>query len=136
MRLQLRLEHRRRPADDVRHQPWRAAVGRRVTDQQPQPRRGAARPVLVLAQRVDAGLQPRRPLCLRNLLTGSDAESKALQTGLDETCRNGKLGGKPLIFLHGRNEALLSVNHPSRPYTALSKLADGAASQLSYIEGG
>ena len=30
--------------------------------------------------------------------------------------------------------ALLPVNHTSRPYTALSKVADGAKSQLSYIE--
>jgi hydroxybutyrate-dimer hydrolase len=73
-------------------------------------------------------------LCLRNLLTGTDAAAKALQTGLDETRRNGKLGGKPTIIVHGRNDALLPVNHTSRPYTALSKLADGAASKLSYIE--
>ena len=73
-------------------------------------------------------------LCLRNLLTGSDAAAKALQAGLDETRRNGKLGGRPTLIVHGRNDALLPVNHTSRPYTALSKLADGAASKLSYIE--
>ena len=73
-------------------------------------------------------------LCLRNLLTGSDAAAKALQAGLDETRRSGKLGGKPTLIVHGRNDALLPVNHTSRPYTALSKLADGAASKLSYIE--
>ena len=73
-------------------------------------------------------------VCLRNLLTGSDAAAKALQAGLDETRRSGKLGGKPTLIVHGRNDALLPVNHTSRPYTALSKLADGAASKLSYIE--
>ena len=73
-------------------------------------------------------------LCLRNLLTGSDAAAKALQAGVDETRRSGKLGGKPTLIVHGRNDALLPVNHTSRPYTALSKLADGAASKLSYIE--
>ena len=73
-------------------------------------------------------------LCLRKLLTGSDAAAKALQAGLDETRRNGKLGGRPTLIVHGRNDALLPVNHTSRPYTALSKLADGAASKLSYIE--
>ena len=73
-------------------------------------------------------------LCLRNLLTGSDATARALQAGLDETRRNGKLGGRPAVIVHGRNDALLPVNHTSRPYTALSKLADGASSQLSYIE--
>ncbi len=73
-------------------------------------------------------------ICLRNLLTGADSAAKALQAGLDETRRNGKLGGRPSIIVHGRNDALLPVNHTSRPYTALSKLADGAASKLSYIE--
>lgn len=73
-------------------------------------------------------------VCLRNLLTGTDAMAKALQTGLDETRRSGKLGGRPAVIVHGRNDALLPVNHTSRPYTAVSKLADGAASQLSYIE--
>ena len=73
-------------------------------------------------------------LCLRNLLTGTDSAAKALQTGLDETRRNGKLGGRPTVIVHGRNDALLPVNHTSRPYTALSKVTDGAKSQLSYIE--
>ena len=73
-------------------------------------------------------------LCLRNLLTGTDAAARALQTGLDETRRSGRLGGKPAVIVHGRNDALLPVNHTSRPYTALSLLADGTASKLSYIE--
>lgn len=73
-------------------------------------------------------------LCLRNLLTGTDAAARALQTGLDETRRNGRLGGKPALIVHGRDDALLPVNHTSRPYTALSMVADGAASKLRYIE--
>jgi len=73
-------------------------------------------------------------LCLRNLLTGTDAPARALQTGLDETRRNGNLGGRPAIIVHGRNDALLPVNHTSRPYTALNKRVEGSASKLSYIE--
>ena len=73
-------------------------------------------------------------LCLRNLLSGTGVAAKALQTGIDETRRNGKLGGRPTIIVHGRNDALLPVNHTSRPYTALSRVADGAASKLTYIE--
>ncbi len=73
-------------------------------------------------------------LCLRNLVTGTDAPARALQAGVDATRRNGKLGGKPTLIVHGRDDALLPVNHTSRPYTALSMLADGAASKLSYIE--
>jgi len=73
-------------------------------------------------------------LCLRNLLTGTDLQAKALQNGLDETRRTGNLGGKPALIVHGRSDALLPVSHTSRPYTALNKKVEGAASKLSYIE--
>ncbi|OYU99191.1 MAG: D-(-)-3-hydroxybutyrate oligomer hydrolase, partial [Burkholderiales bacterium PBB5] len=73
-------------------------------------------------------------LCLRNLISGTSTAAKALQAGVDETRRNGKLGGKPTVIVHGRSDALLPVNHTSRPYTALSKVVEGSASQLSYIE--
>ncbi len=72
--------------------------------------------------------------CLRDLLTGTDAAARALQTGVDETRRNGNLRGRPAVIVHGRNDALLPVNHTSRPYTALNKTVEGAASQLSYME--
>jgi hydroxybutyrate-dimer hydrolase len=71
-------------------------------------------------------------LCLRALLTGSDAPSQALQKGLDETRVTGHLNGKPVVIVHGRADALLPVNHTSRPYAALATAAgDG---KLSYIE--
>ena len=73
-------------------------------------------------------------LCLRNLVTGSDAAANKLQAGLDETRRNGNLRGKPAIIVHGRADALLPVNHTSRPYVALNKKVEGAGSRLSYIE--
>ena len=73
-------------------------------------------------------------LCLRNLLNGSDTAARALQAGIDETRRSGRLGGKPTIIVHGREDALLPVNHTSRPYTALSRSVEGAASRLSYVE--
>jgi hydroxybutyrate-dimer hydrolase len=72
--------------------------------------------------------------CLRNLVTGSDAAALRLQTGLDETRRNGNLRGKPAIIVHGRSDALLPVNHTSRPYAALNRKVEGSASRLSYIE--
>ncbi len=72
--------------------------------------------------------------CLRNLLTGTDAPARALQRGVDQTRRNGDLNGKPAIIVHGRSDALLPVNHTSRPYTALNKRVEGRRSQLSYIE--
>ena len=73
-------------------------------------------------------------LCLRNLVTGSDAAAKKLQAGLDETRRNGNLRGKPTVIVHGRADALLPVSHTSRPYAALNKKVEGAASKLSYVE--
>ena len=60
--------------------------------------------------------------------------AQALQAGLDETRRNGNLRGKPAVIVHGRNDALLPVNHTSRPYYALNKTVEGGASRLSYLE--
>ena len=73
-------------------------------------------------------------LCLRDLVTGSDAAAQRLQTGMKETQRSGNLQGKPAIIVHGRDDALLPVNHTSRPYYALNKKVEGAASKLSYLE--
>ncbi len=73
-------------------------------------------------------------LCLRNLLTGTGAQALALQTGLNETRLTGNLRGKPALIVHGRSDALLPPNHTSRPYTALNRQVEGAASKLSYVE--
>ncbi len=73
-------------------------------------------------------------LCLRALLTGPDTAAVALRTGLDETRRTGHLNGKPVMIVHGRSDALLPVNHTSRPYAALTHGIEGSASQLSYVE--
>ena len=72
--------------------------------------------------------------CLRNLLTGADATSQALQTGISQTLRTGNLQGKPALIVQGRNDALLPVNHGSRPYLGLNALVEGGSSKLSYIE--
>ena len=73
-------------------------------------------------------------LCLRNLVAGADAAALKMQTGVNETRRNGNLRGRPAIIVHGRADALLPVSHTSRPYFALNKVAEGDASRLSYIE--
>ncbi|WP_137923991.1 3-hydroxybutyrate oligomer hydrolase family protein [Cupriavidus sp. 2SB] len=78
--------------------------------------------------RADANLDGA--LCLRNALTGN----AAVQAGIAETYRNGNLRGKPTVIVHGRNDALLPVNHTSRPYLGLNKSVEGSASKLSYIE--
>ena len=72
-------------------------------------------------------------ICLRNLVTGSDANALRLQTGVNETRRSGNLRALPAIIVHGRDDALLPVNHTSRPYAALNKRVD-TGSKLSYIE--
>jgi len=72
--------------------------------------------------------------CLHGLVSGSDATARALQAGVDETRRNGNLQRKPTIIVHGRADALIPVNHSSRPYTALNKAVEGKHSRLSYIE--
>ena len=48
--------------------------------------------------------------------------------------RSGKLQGKPTIIVHGRNDALVPVNHASRPYVAQSLIAQGSNAKLSYME--
>ncbi|MBY4898043.1 D-(-)-3-hydroxybutyrate oligomer hydrolase [Cupriavidus sp. AU9028] len=72
--------------------------------------------------------------CLRGLLTGQGAEAAALQAGQRDTLRTGNLRGKPTLIVHGRDDALLPVNHTSRPYLALNRQREGQGSRLSYIE--
>ena len=36
--------------------------------------------------------------------------------------------------MHGRADTLVPVSFPSRPYYGMNKIAEGAASKLSYIE--
>ncbi|MBV5292490.1 MAG: D-(-)-3-hydroxybutyrate oligomer hydrolase [Curvibacter lanceolatus] len=73
-------------------------------------------------------------LCLRNLVTGTAGVAAQLNTGIDETRRNGNLRGRPTVIVHGRSDPLLPVNHTSRPYLALNNTVEGSNSQLSYLE--
>lgn len=83
----------------------------------------------VAANAADANLDGA--ICLRKLLENQNA---ALMAGIGQTYRNGNLRGKPAMIVHGRNDALLPVNHTSRPYLGLNKSVEGSASKLSYIE--
>jgi len=71
---------------------------------------------------------------LRNLWTGTDAVAKAVRAGVDEVRVTGDLHARPVIIVHGRNDTVVPVNHSSRPYFGMNKIAEGQASQLSYIE--
>jgi hydroxybutyrate-dimer hydrolase len=81
--------------------------------------------------------------CLREVVepvanaTYSD-EFKAYQTAYTGTqlslLRSGNFGGRPVVIVHGRSDALVPVNHSSRPLVATSRSIEGANSKLSYIE--
>jgi len=73
-------------------------------------------------------------LCLRNLWTGADALAGRVRSGVDEVRLTGNLRGKPAIIVQGRNDALVPVNHASRPYFGMNRMAEGGASKLSIIE--
>ncbi|NMM08753.1 MAG: D-(-)-3-hydroxybutyrate oligomer hydrolase [Polaromonas sp.] len=73
-------------------------------------------------------------LCLRNLLTGTDAKSTMVQTSISQVRRTSNLRGKPAIIVHGRSDTLEPVNHTSRPYYGNNQLAEGSASKLHYYE--
>ena len=95
---------------------------------------GPARDFLSVSESGVADWNTPGALCLRNLVTGTDAAAKKLQAGVDETRRSGNLRGKPAIIVHGRADALLPVSHTSRPYAALNRKVEGASSKLSYVE--
>jgi len=82
--------------------------------------------------------------CLRALWTGTLngaalsgdllAQSNALKAGVHEILRTGRVRGIPTILVHGRNDALVPVNHGSRAYLAANKLAEGVSSPVVYYE--
>lgn len=97
--------------------------------------RGPRRDVLSRSPQLaydDANLAGAR--CLRELLTAGTPAGVRLRTGEAETLRSGNLRGKPALIVHGRSDALLPVNHTSRPYLGYNRLKEGAASRLSYVE--
>ncbi len=82
-------------------------------------------------------------LCLRALLQAQGAAGSTalrqrqgldLRRGLEEVRASANLHGKPAIIVHGRSDALVPVNHSSRPYFALNQAIEGADSRLRYIE--
>ncbi|CAB3789151.1 D-(-)-3-hydroxybutyrate oligomer hydrolase [Paraburkholderia fynbosensis] len=47
---------------------------------------------------------------------------------------NANLHGKPTIMVQGRADALVQINHASRPYFGMNQLTEGGASKLSFYE--
>jgi len=73
-------------------------------------------------------------ICYRNLMTGETENAKRVRQGIAETYHTADLKGKPAIIVHGQSDALIPVNHSSRPYLGLNKLKEGDNSKLHYYE--
>ena len=85
-------------------------------------------------------------ICLRNMVTGVDtvngaaltgtalANSQRVQAGMRDVLLSGNLRGKPAIFVQGRSDTLVPVNHASRAYAAYNAKVEAAAGNLRYYE--
>jgi hydroxybutyrate-dimer hydrolase len=82
----------------------------------------------------DGDFALRGALCLRDLWSGSTEQASTVRSSIYEFRLRGDLHGKPAIIVHGRSDALVPVNHASRPYFGMNKMIEGEASRLSYIE--
>jgi hydroxybutyrate-dimer hydrolase len=67
--------------------------------------------------------------CLRALWTNG-----ALTNSVEAIRVNANLHGKPAIIVQGRADALVPINHASRPYLGLNQLSEGGGSKLSFYE--
>ncbi len=85
-------------------------------------------------------------LCLRGLAVGTDVASGGplsgsaadmadrIADGIDQVRASGNLRGKPTVFVTGRSDAILPINHTSRPYYGLNQRVEGSGSRLRYYE--
>jgi hydroxybutyrate-dimer hydrolase len=85
-------------------------------------------------------------ICLRSLAVGTDvvtgtplsgdaaAWSERIVGGIEQIRASGNLRGKPTVFVTGRADAILPINHTSRPYFGLNQRVEGSDSKLRYYE--
>nr|WP_242477987.1 D-(-)-3-hydroxybutyrate oligomer hydrolase [Rubrivivax gelatinosus] len=73
-------------------------------------------------------------LCMRELITGNNDEAQRVQRGIAELRAKATQGGRPVIVLHGREDARVPATFSGRPYVALNSLKEGSASQVRYVE--
>nr|WP_061176769.1 D-(-)-3-hydroxybutyrate oligomer hydrolase [Caballeronia pedi] len=69
--------------------------------------------------------------CLRSLWTNGNA---TMVDSVNAIRVNANLRGKPAIIVQGRADALVPINHASRPYLGANRVAEGSKSQLSLYE--
>lgn len=62
-----------------------------------------------------------------------DVDAMRVRTGIEAVRATGNLRGKPAIIVTGRSDALVPINHHSRPYVGLNKQTD-SATKLAYWE--
>lgn len=110
----------------------------------------AGRPTLLAASaspgssQLDHGIEAL--LCLRGLTAGEDPAtglplegdsadwSARIAEGIAAIRADGDLQGKPTVFVTGRADAILPINHTSRPYLGLNRRVEGEQSKLRYYE--
>jgi hydroxybutyrate-dimer hydrolase len=84
-------------------------------------------------------------LRLRRLVTGCDEQLKPLTgeelaqhlrivKGMEEIKVSGNLGNCPTVIVTGRSDAVLPINHTSRPYVAANAIVEKSNSSLRYYE--
>ncbi len=84
-------------------------------------------------------------LCLRRLATGlteageslagpEGDRSRRVRRGIEAVRATGDLRGRPVLVVHGRNDAILPPNHTIRPYAVLNHRKEGDRSRLRYYE--
>lgn len=85
-------------------------------------------------------------LCLRALASGQDPVTgeplngeqalwaDRIAAGISAVRATGDLRGKPAVFVTGRADAILPINHTSRPYVGLNRRVEGKHSGLRYYE--
>ncbi|AET89944.1 putative D-(-)-3-hydroxybutyrate-oligomer hydrolase [Burkholderia sp. YI23] len=69
--------------------------------------------------------------CLRGLWANGNA---TIVDSVNAIRVNANLRGKPAIIVQGRADALVPINHASRPYLGANRVAEGNKSQLSLYE--
>ncbi|SAL52606.1 exported hydrolase [Caballeronia humi] len=69
--------------------------------------------------------------CLRTLWTTSNPTMLA---NVNAIRVKANLRGKPAIIVQGRADALVPINHASRPYLGANQVAEGKSSQLAFYE--
>jgi len=73
-------------------------------------------------------------ICQRSLWAGGTERAGRVKGGVAQVQQSAKLGGKPVIIVHGRADALVPVNFSSRSYVAFNHVREPRANNVRYVE--